>query len=164
MRNQFWATAIAFALAAIGSGSALAESSTPSVDAPPPALANEAGTGENSEWPHHEGIPYDYADIDRYGLPSEKDSLETFDAATDGAAGPAVEPVEFASSPAERAARMSADLILLRPAGVVRIGAGASLLAVISPFVAFGGDWSIVEQTLVGNDVRETFTKPLGKF
>ena len=59
---------------------------------------------------------------------------------------------------------MSADLILLRPAGVVRIGAGASLLAVISPFIAFGGDWSLVEQTLVGNDVRDTFTKPLGQF
>ncbi|MGA8178522.1 MAG: hypothetical protein WB792_00580, partial [Desulfobacterales bacterium] len=59
---------------------------------------------------------------------------------------------------------MTADLLLVRPLGIVATVLGCAVFVVSLPFSALGGNTKQASQKLVKEPVEFTFTRPLGSF
>ena len=59
---------------------------------------------------------------------------------------------------------MTADLILVRPLGIVATVLGCAVFVVSLPFSALGGNTKQASQKLVEEPAKFTFTRPLGAF
>jgi hypothetical protein len=59
---------------------------------------------------------------------------------------------------------MTADLILVRPLGIVATVLGCAVFVVSLPFSALGGNTKQASQKLVKEPAAFTFTRPLGAF
>jgi hypothetical protein len=59
---------------------------------------------------------------------------------------------------------MTADLILVRPLGIVATVLGCAVFIVSLPFSALGGNTKQASQKLVKEPAEFTFTRPLGAF
>ena len=59
---------------------------------------------------------------------------------------------------------MAADLILVRPLGIVATVLGCAVFIVSLPFSALGGNTKQASQKLVKEPAEFTFTRPLGAF
>ncbi len=59
---------------------------------------------------------------------------------------------------------MTADLILVRPLGIVATVLGCAVFIVSLPFSALGGNTKQASQKLVKEPAAFTFTRPLGGF
>ncbi|MBW1841168.1 MAG: hypothetical protein JRF27_01460 [Deltaproteobacteria bacterium] len=57
---------------------------------------------------------------------------------------------------------MIADLVFVRPLGIVAFGAGVALWIVSLPFTLTGGNSAQAAETLVNEPFRYTFARPLG--
>lgn len=62
------------------------------------------------------------------------------------------------------AAAMTADIVVIRPLGVVSIVAGTAVFLVSLPFSAMGGNIKAASEKLVVDPVKFTFKRPLGDF
>ena len=67
-------------------------------------------------------------------------------------------------SGAERAAAITFDLVILRPAGFVRFAVGSLILWVALPLSLASGETQEVMEKLVGEPAKYTFTRKLGDF
>ena len=66
---------------------------------------------------------------------------------------------------AERSSeKMTADIVFLRPAGILATAFGAAVFIVSSPFSALGGNFKEAYDELVKEPARYTFKRPLGDF
>lgn len=61
-------------------------------------------------------------------------------------------------------ALMVADLLLVRPLGIVATVLGCAVYVVSLPFAAIGGNTKQASQKLVKEPAAFTFTRPLGEF
>ena len=61
-------------------------------------------------------------------------------------------------------ALMTADLILVRPLGIVAIVLGCAVFVVSLPFSALGGNTKQASQKLLQEPATFTLTRPLGEF
>ena len=61
-------------------------------------------------------------------------------------------------------ALMTADLLLVRPLGIVATVLGFAVFIVSLPFSAIGGNTKQASQKLVQEPASFTFTRPLGEF
>jgi hypothetical protein len=59
---------------------------------------------------------------------------------------------------------MTADLLLVRPLGIVATVLGCAVFIVSLPFSALGGNTKQASQKLVKEPAEFTFTRPLGSF
>ncbi len=59
---------------------------------------------------------------------------------------------------------MMADLVLIRPAGIISTLVGSGLFIVALPFSALGGNVRASWNHLVSDPARFTFERPLGEF
>ena len=59
---------------------------------------------------------------------------------------------------------MAADLLVIRPLGIVASVVGTAVFIVSIPFSALGGNTKIACQKLVQDPARFTFKRPLGEF
>jgi hypothetical protein len=59
---------------------------------------------------------------------------------------------------------MTADLLLVRPLGIVATVLGCAVFVVSLPFSALGGNTKQATQKLVKEPAEFTFTRPLGSF
>jgi hypothetical protein len=59
---------------------------------------------------------------------------------------------------------MTADLLLVRPLGIVATVLGCAVFVVSLPFSALGGNTKQASQKLVKEPAEFTFTRPLGSF
>lgn len=59
---------------------------------------------------------------------------------------------------------MAADLVLVRPLGIVATALGCAVFIVSLPFSALGGNTKQAAQKLVQEPASFTFTRPLGGF
>jgi hypothetical protein len=59
---------------------------------------------------------------------------------------------------------MTADLIIVRPLGIVATVLGCAVFIVSLPFSALGGNTKQASQKLVKEPAEFTFTRPLGAF
>lgn len=62
------------------------------------------------------------------------------------------------------AASMAADIVVIRPLGVVSVVAGTAVFLVSLPFSALGGNVKAASKKLVADPVKFTFQRPLGDF
>ena len=59
---------------------------------------------------------------------------------------------------------MTADLLVIRPLGIVATVVGSAIFIVSLPFSALGGNTKIAYQKLVKDPAKFTFKRPLGEF
>lgn len=59
---------------------------------------------------------------------------------------------------------MTADLLVIRPLGIVASVVGSAIFIVSLPFSALGGNTKIAYQKLVKDPAKFTFKRPLGDF
>ena len=59
---------------------------------------------------------------------------------------------------------MTADLLVIRPLGIVASVVGSAIFIVSLPFSALGGNTKIACQKLVKDPAKFTFKRPLGDF
>ena len=62
------------------------------------------------------------------------------------------------------ASAMAADLLVIRPLGIVATVVGSAIFIVSLPFSALGGNTKIACRKLVGDPAKFTFTRALGDF
>ena len=62
----------------------------------------------------------------------------------------------------ENSAKMVADLLLVRPAGIVATILGGAVFILASPFSALGGNFRESYEQLLVAPARYTFVRPLG--
>ena len=65
---------------------------------------------------------------------------------------------------AEQVAAIVFDVLILRPAGLVRVLLGSALAAIVIPFALATGEADDVLQRLVGDPAEATFLRELGDF
>ncbi len=78
-------------------------------------------------------------------------------------ANPAIASERYAGDTPSPAA-MAADMLLVRPLGVVATVAGVAIFAVSLPFSILGDNVPAAEEQLVLKPGRFTFARPLGEF
>ena len=61
-------------------------------------------------------------------------------------------------------AKMAADIVFLRPVGIVATALGTALFIVSSPFSVLGNNSEEAEENLIKKPGRFTFKRPLGDF
>ena len=62
------------------------------------------------------------------------------------------------------ASAMAADLLVIRPLGIVATVVGSAIFIVSLPFSALGGNTKTACRKLVGDPAKFTFTRALGDF
>ena len=60
--------------------------------------------------------------------------------------------------------KMTVDILLLRPAGILATAGGALIFVISVPFSALGGNTKESYEELVKEPARYTFKRPLGDF
>ena len=60
--------------------------------------------------------------------------------------------------------KMTADIVFLRPAGLLATALGAAVFLISSPFSVLGGNSEEAYEELVKKPARYTFERPLGDF
>ena len=85
---------------------------------------------------------------------------------TSGIVGHAQDPSmgQFYKKSERNGAKMAADLVFLRPAGVVATALGTALFIVSSPFTILGDNTEEASEELIKKPGRFTFKRPLGDF
>ena len=78
-------------------------------------------------------------------------------------AGPAARAQDYKET--ERSGeKMTVDILLLRPAGLLATAGGALIFLISVPFSALGGNTKESYEELVKEPARYTFKRPLGDF
>jgi hypothetical protein len=78
--------------------------------------------------------------------------------------GTAVLAEDFIQEDKISAPAMTADLLVVRPVGIVATGVGFVVYIVSLPFSYLGGNTPQAWEKLVKDPARFTFTRPLGEF
>jgi hypothetical protein len=85
---------------------------------------------------------------------------------TIGTVGYAQDPSmnHFYKKPERDGAKMAADLVFLRPVGIIATALGTALFIVSSPFSILGDNSEEASEELIKKPARYTFKRPLGDF